>query len=376
VRGPIVGSEAVRGGQAAGDAALAAFDVSGYARSRNQVDPVASRGASRLSPYIRHGLLTLPDVWRHVDGGPKRDVSKFRDELLWQEYARHWYAHLGRRTAQGIRRRQAEVAPSTPGWDRTMACVDRVVSELETDGWLVNQTRMWLASQWAVRHGFRWQEGEDEFFAHLLDGSRAANRLGWQWTTGVGSAKVYGFSRWQVEKRAPRFCRTCPRADDCPIEDWPADPAFASTPAAVPDSRLVGPLVTARHGDPEAVWLTAESLGRSDTALVANPDLRVVFVFDEPLLARLRLSAKRLGFLIETLAEMGAERDLEVRLGDPVRELEGIRLAVTHAPVPGFVDRADRLDLAEIHPWMWLAAPTAPRVSSFSAWRKGVEVLA
>ena len=78
-----------------------------------------------------------------------------------------------------------------------------VTDELHRDGWLVNQTRMWLASQWAVRAGADWRAGEDAMFTHLLDGSRAANRLGWQWTVGTGSGKPYGFSRWQVEKRAP-----------------------------------------------------------------------------------------------------------------------------------------------------------------------------
>jgi len=36
------------------------------------------------------------------------------------------------------------------------------------------------------------------------------------------------------------------------------------------------------------VWLTAESLGDADPALAAHADLPAVFVFDEPLLARLR----------------------------------------------------------------------------------------
>jgi deoxyribodipyrimidine photo-lyase len=56
------------------------------------VYPHARRGASRLSPYIRHGLISLPRAWSSVGGGPAADVSKFRDELLWQEYARHMYA--------------------------------------------------------------------------------------------------------------------------------------------------------------------------------------------------------------------------------------------------------------------------------------------
>ena len=102
------GSPAFAGGQSAADAALAAYDVSGYARRRNEVHPRSARGASMLSPYIRHGLLTLPEVWAHVSGGPGRDVEKFRDELLWQEFARHWYARLGVATRHGVRHRLPE----------------------------------------------------------------------------------------------------------------------------------------------------------------------------------------------------------------------------------------------------------------------------
>ena len=96
-----------------------------------------------------------------------------------------------------------------------------VRDDLDADGWLVNQTRMWVASQWSVRAGHDWHAGEDELFRRLLDGSRAANRLGWQWTVGTGSGKAYGFSRWQVEKRAPQLCAGCPLRDRCPVQEWP-----------------------------------------------------------------------------------------------------------------------------------------------------------
>ena len=82
IDGPAVGSSAIRGGQRAADAALAAFDVTGYAAQRNEVSLRERRGASRLSPYIRHGLLRLDHVWAAVGEGPRRDVEKFRDELL------------------------------------------------------------------------------------------------------------------------------------------------------------------------------------------------------------------------------------------------------------------------------------------------------
>lgn len=365
---PVAGSPSFRGGQRAADAALAGFDVSRYAATRNEVTPIERRGASRLSPYIRHGLLSLGEVWDAVVGGPPGDVRKFRDELMWQEYARHWYARLGRATARPLRRRLASTAPGD-GWDRMMPCLNLTVGELEEHGWLVNQTRMWLASEWTVRHGQDWRKGEDRFFRHLLDGSRAANRLGWQWTTGLGSSKPYGFSRWQVEKRAPGLCERCPYRDGCPIEDWPDDPQYE--PVEWPaETDLTGPDEVVAVGEPEVVWLTAESLGTSDPALAANAELPVVFVFDEPLLSRLRLDGKRLVFLTETLAELAESRELEIHLGDPARELAGRRLAVTHAPVPGFATRAAALAPVEVHPWPWLRPPHQGSVRSFSAWRK------
>jgi len=379
--GPTRRSPRFAGGQIAADRALARFRVRGYARSRNEVWPEARRGASALSPYIRHGLLHLRRVWQHVEGGPAGDVRKLRDELLWQEYARHLYARLGGRTARGLRAepRAAARKPAEP-WSRELRCVALARDELERDGWLVNQARMWLASHWAVRRGAPWQEGEDAFFRELLDGSRAANRLGWQWTVGAATRRPYGFSRWQVEKRAPGLCEGCHLRHACPIEHWPQAPA--SDPVAAPPAlsrdpdpaRTAGPAVPERLDDPDAVWLTAESLGDDDPALAARPDLPALFVFDEPLLRSLRLSGKRIVFLAECLADLATRRELEVHRGEPAVVLAGRRPAVTFAPVPGFRRLAARLGLAEIHPWPWLCRPHDGSLRSYSSWRKGVEV--
>jgi deoxyribodipyrimidine photo-lyase len=383
------------GTQAAADAALAQLDLAGYARRRNEVLPESRRGATGLSPYIRHGLLTLPEVSAAAATAPSKDRQKFRDELMWQEYARHVYARLGPRMASALRFEPATVPvdpaefgdpddhgdsgdPTDSGpWDRSMACVDATVRELEDDGWLVNQTRMWLASQWTVRRGAHWREGEDRFFTHLLDGSRAANRLGWQWTIGAGTGKPYGFSRWQVEKRAPALCAGCARRNDCPIQDWPDERELA---AVAPDDRLrrdpgpddtAGPSAAQVTGRADAVWLTAELLGDTDAALTANPALPVVFVFDEPLLAGLRLASKRLVFLAERLAELAAQREVEIHRGDPATVLAGRALATTFTPVPKGRRLRSALDVVELHPWPWLVRPTSGPIQSFSAWRRG-----
>ena len=350
-------SERFVGTQAAADAALEALDLRGYAERRNEVLPLERRGASGLSPWIRHGLLTLPRVFK-VATGPSKDVQKFRDELRWQEYARHLYGRLGRATGSPLR--NAPVVRSTNDvepWDRSMRCISVNLDELESDGWLVNQTRMWLASHWSVRNGAEWRVGEQYFFTHLLDGSRAANRLGWQWTVGTGSSKVYGFSQSQVRRRAPELCGSCTHRDACPIGEWPHEPELVSVERDArlrhdPDSEMTaGPKKVERSSSPEAVWLTAESLGDDDPALTAHPDLPAVFVFDEPLLRTLQLSSKRLIFLTDRLAELGAERTIEIHLGDPREVLADRPLAATFAPVPGWRRRANSLVLAEIHPW-------------------------
>ncbi len=365
----------IRGGQQAADAALQGFDVAGYAHRRNQAWPPADRGASGLSPYIRHGLLSLPRVWQHVAGGPSSDAAKFRDELRWQEYARHLYARLGSVTGHSLRYFVQERGGALdPGLEQAR-CLDVTWSELAERGWITNQQRMWVASHWSVREDRGWREGEDLLFRQLLDGSRAANRIGWQWTVGALTGKAYGFSRWQVEKRAPSLCRECPLSRACPIEEWP--PERTSGPDLLADPRIrrdpdlsatTGPREVQREGEPEVVWLTAESLGDGDPALAAHPDLPAVFVFDLPLLRSLRLSSTRLVFLAETLADLAKRRDLSVYLGDPVEVLGGRPLATTFAPVPGWRHRATRLDLAAVHPWPWLVPPHDGPVGSFTAW--------
>ena len=369
----------IAGGQEAADAALNAFEVAGYARRRNTVLPVSGRGASGLSPYIRHGLLSLPRVYGHVAGGPHDDVEKFRDELMWQEYARHVYARLGTATRKSLRFAVREDGPPKENpWDVTAQCLQESWRELTTNGYLTNQARMWLASHWTVREGWGWRDGEDLFFRHLLDGSRAANRSGWQWTVGALTGKPYGFSRWQVRKRAPELCARCPLEHECPIEDWPdeltADARTFVDPRIRRDEDVeatAGPREPVTETPPEVVWITAESLGDADPALAANPDLPVIFVFDEPLLRRLRLAYPRLVFLAQTLGDLAQRRDLRIFRGSPAEVLASSGpFAVTYTPVPGWRRLVADARPSQIHPWPWLRWPHAGPVTSFTAWSR------
>lgn len=368
------GRSSIAGGQSAADLALADLNIAGYARDRSEVLPVTARGATVLSPYIRHNLLTLDKVWNRVAKAPFADREKYRDELLWQEYSRHLYARLGTHLFHNLRFEQVRDATGD-GWHQDsehMACIDFAVEELGRDGWIVNQTRMWLASQWTVRNQVGWLHGQERMYRELIDGSRAANLTGWQWVVGSGNGRPYGLSQWQVQKRAPQLCGGCALKSKCPIAHFPDERPLEEAPiqtllASDPDPvGTAGPSVTVTNSTPQFVLLTIDSLGDQDPALVAHPTLPVVFVFNEAALAKLQLSSKRIFFYLETLQDLAQRRDVHLFLGDPYEFARQNRVAVTYAPVPSFKKFTD---LAEIHPYPWLKRPHAQSVKSFSAWR-------
>ncbi len=412
-------SSTARGGQAAADAALRRLVLNDYAEHGRNAYPQPRRTVSHLSPWIRHGLLSLQRVWDSVEGGRPADVEAFRRGLLLQEYGRHLYARLGTRLADlgdlapagvgglepGVERRATDPdrtdvegrqrPAAARGWDRRMGCIDLPLDELEEDGWLVAEGRRWLAAWWLRHTEAPWRQGEDHFFRHLLDGSRAVNRVSWLRSQGVLGAGPDPFTRWEVERLAPGLCASCELVYQCPVERLAdpiggPDPTPPSAPTATaaaqeplatalallqhdPDpARTSGPLLPSSAGEPEEVWLTAESLGDDDPALRAHPELPVVFVFDEPLLARLRLSSTRLSFLVETLAELATRRRLDLWLGDPLDVLADRRLAATFTPVPGWRRRADRLDVVATHPWPWLRMPISSRIDSYDCWWQAI----
>jgi deoxyribodipyrimidine photo-lyase len=190
---------------------------------------------------------------------------------------------------------------------------------------------------------------------------------------GSGTGRPYGFSRWQVNKRAPGLCSKCPLNKNCPVENFPEEaqlPRLDKHPLTETDPNpdlTAGPQSVIQREKPEAVYLTIESLGDADNALTAHPDLPVVFVFNKPALEKLQLSSKRIVFYLQTLKDLASRRELTVYLDDPKKIINESRFAVTWAPVPSF--QKLQADFAELHPWPWLRKPHAGSIRSFSAWR-------
>lgn len=73
-------------------ARVAALDPAAYARTRNAL----GGAVSGLSPYITHGLLSLPQVLAGVhQRHPMAVQHKFVYELGWREFGRHVWAQQG-----------------------------------------------------------------------------------------------------------------------------------------------------------------------------------------------------------------------------------------------------------------------------------------
>lgn len=194
--------------QAAARARVAAVRPAAYARTRNAIEG----DVTRLSPYLTHGLITLPQVLAGVlQRGPLPVQHKLVYELGWREFFHHVWQHDGEAIFESLhegvlpdaaysRELPADIRQGATG----VPVVDEAVRTLYATGYLHNHARMWLASYVVHLRKVHWRAGADWLYGHLLDGDLASNHLSWQWVAGTGSHKPYLFNADNVERYAPR----------------------------------------------------------------------------------------------------------------------------------------------------------------------------
>jgi deoxyribodipyrimidine photo-lyase len=209
---------------------MRAFDPKAYGRTRNHLDGAVSR----LSPYIRHGVLPLAQVRDRVLAGVEKpgQASKFVFELAWRDYWQRVYAEIGEgvwddreayKTGWAADEYARDLPDDIPEGETGLVCIDSFAEELAETGYLHNRARMYVAAY--VMHWRRvaWQAGAAWFLLHLLDGDPASNNLSWQWVASTFGGKPYIWNRDNLEKHSDgRFCSLCPKASErdggCPFE--------------------------------------------------------------------------------------------------------------------------------------------------------------
>jgi deoxyribodipyrimidine photo-lyase len=216
---------ATRGGRRAAEEALGRIEPARYSRTRNHVDGAVTR----LSPYLRHGVLSLPEVRDAALAKAARgSIGKFVNELGWRDYWQRIYAREGdgvwedqEEYKTGLQAEDyADELPADFAEGRTgLLCIDSFHAELEETGYLHNHVRMWLASYLVHWRRVKWQVGARWFLTHLLDGDPASNNLSWQWVASTFSHKPYFFNRENLERYTSGVhCQVCPLYGRCDFE--------------------------------------------------------------------------------------------------------------------------------------------------------------
>lgn len=298
-----------RGGRQAALNKLSQVDGEAYGQTRNFLNG----HVTHLSPYLRHGCVTIKEAVAYVKerlGMQRlnRRSEKLLNEFAWREYWRTvWYAH-GMHILQDMHAPKVALSFNDLPEDIQTAntglpCMDSFVTTLATEGYLHNHARMWLASYIVHWRKTDWQQAA--FWMHdlLLDGDYASNHLSWQWIASTFSHKPYFFNQENLAKYTNnQYCKTC--RTSCPFNDSYANleqQLFKPTQQTARQYTCVIPIIEDKKvGNQTLVWVHDEMLN-SNHALLQLP-YEKIFIFDPAFYQD--WSILRLQFIADCLIEM------------------------------------------------------------------------
>lgn len=304
-------------------------DAIAYDRNRNFLNGAVTR----LSPYLRHGCITLKETFDSVQTRFKPNTEKLVFELAWRDYWRQvWYAqgnHIlsdleAPKVALGHQPLPDEVKEGKTG----LPCMDSFIHDLLRDGYVHNHGRMWFAAY--VLHWLKvdWRAAADWYESYLLDGDKSSNHLSWQWIASTNSSKPYYFNKENLARyTGEKFCATC--TVKCPFDksyDELQAQLFGTVPPAPAMTYPIQPLPKqAVSGTPAIAIFIHDEMLSSAHPLLAQP-FPQIFVFDDVLHGD--WSINRLQFMADCLSEM---EDVQVWMGDTRQVLQerGIGQVIT-----------------------------------------------
>jgi len=178
------------------------FSPSNYAGSRNHVDG----GVSYLSPYITHGLLTLPQVRDSIlEAYALATAKKYIFELAWREYYQNTWRELGADIFSDIfnekkQWRTKQMITAVQNANTNINALDSAIETLFETGYMHNHARMWVGGLVCNIAGAHWLEPSRWLYYHLLDGDPASNMLSWQSVAGTFTGRQYLPAQQNINK--------------------------------------------------------------------------------------------------------------------------------------------------------------------------------
>jgi len=190
-------------------------------------DLPAQEGTSRLSQDLRHGTLSIREVYakctaaaEKAPAAHRRNAGIFINELIWREFyfqvLWHWPEVLDREWQEDCRElnwrahwrpEKQSAGDAFARWrqgETGFPIVDAGMRQLAATGFLHNRVRMIVAMFLTKDLHLWWMHGESWFMRNLVDGEIASNNGGWQWSasTGTDAAPYFRIQNpWSQTKR-------------------------------------------------------------------------------------------------------------------------------------------------------------------------------
>ncbi len=316
--GPDLGPE-WHGGRTEALARLAAVDAEAYARTRNHLEGAVSQ----LSPYLRHGCLSLPEAVADVKARFGQKAVKLVTELSYRDYFQQAWYRFGEAIMQPMESSKVVLGNKAlpafiPQGFTGLVCMDEIVRALQQKGYVHNHARMWFAAYLLHWLKIDWRQAADWFESQLLDGDIASNHLSWQWIASSFSSKPYYFNKENIVKfGGESWCQQC--TVKCPFDQSYEQLQLKLFTEAAPVDIAVSHGLQSPEIPPKGlaslIWVHDEMLSPAQPLLAHN--LPAVFVFDPALYQHWPL--KRLQFMADCLAEMP---QVAVWLGEPRQVLQ------------------------------------------------------
>ncbi len=151
-------------------------------------------GTSMLSCYIRHGLLSIRELFNLVVSKRGAGEECWMSELIWREFYQMLLANRPELTQSAFKREYDRIkwhGDSTlfKKWQQGQTgfpIVDAAMRCLAQTGLMPNRLRMVCASFLCKTLLVDWRLGEAHFAKLLFDFDLAANNGGWQWCASCG----------------------------------------------------------------------------------------------------------------------------------------------------------------------------------------------
>jgi deoxyribodipyrimidine photo-lyase len=307
-----------KGGRRAAVARLHQIEPALYGKTRNHLDG----DVTRLSPYIRHGVLSLAEIRDHALNTYKpSSIAKFLNELAWRDYYQRVWRTAGDAIWKDIEPYKTGHSSSSYADELPQVLIsaktgvdylDHFVNELHETGYLHNHARMWMAAYVVHALKCKWQAGARWFLSHLLDGDEASNNLSWQWVASTFSHKPYIFNRENVLKYSgDRFSAHSGGKDPFDSDydsiarklfDVPVMDDYAEYPR-VEWKVDAGVELDDKPAPKDAVTFVHDGM-LAPTHPALRSDIPRLFVWDKRYLKQLDFSAKRVKFIEECVAEI------------------------------------------------------------------------